>query len=312
MRGLSIFENGANLAEFLESNSPEHRLVCRMSQLSLARALSNQKNEEAFFKATLRTINSLLDEDNAEATWKRNKANWMKKLEGEVWQDVELFAETLSTKTYACKLASFPFDVDKNKYVKNKNIYYKLLLCILKDGGTTKRKRGASEEGRDASRVETALSKRVRTSPPSPPPGPAETQAAVSNPRTRIDSALSAIACVRNDTVLHSYLASASEINTQYLLPPAHHFMPGMWKTQIEGATDWYISMYCNRMWYTQDITVEQTLVLRPGEAWGISGKVRGPWHVVLFAGQADAICSIVVSHDHELLPFVAEIEDVH
>lgn len=311
MRGHSIFENGANLAEFLESNSPERRLVCRMSELRLARPLNKQKDEDTFFEATLRTVNSYLDEENAESSWERKKADWKEELEVEVWQDVELFAETFSTKAYACKLASFPFGVNKNKYIKNKNIYYKLMLYILKDGGTTKRKRDASEEEQDASQEEATLSKRARTSPSSPPPCPTETQVAATNQITRIDSALSVIARVRNDTVLHSYLASASEINTRW--PPlAHETMPGMWKTQIVGTTDWYISLYCNRMWYTQDIKVEQTINLPHEQAWSIWGKVRSPWQVLLLADHPDAICSIVVSQDHELLPFVADAKAIH
>ncbi|KAJ4329697.1 hypothetical protein N0V87_010648 [Didymella glomerata] len=126
-----------------------------MSELGLAQALNKQKNEDAFFEATLGTVNNFVNEENAEAFWEQKKADWKEKLEVEVWQDVELFAETFSTKTYACKLASFPFGINKNKYVKNRNIYYKLLLYILKDGGSTKRKRDAFEEERDASREET-------------------------------------------------------------------------------------------------------------------------------------------------------------
>ncbi|KAF3031167.1 hypothetical protein E8E11_000791 [Didymella keratinophila] len=310
MRGLSMFENGANLAEFFESNSPERRLVRRMSELSLAQALSKQKNEDAFFEATLRTIKNYLDEENAEAFWGRNKAVWKEKLEVEVWQDVELFAETFSTKTYACKLASFPFDVNKNKYVKNKNIYYKLMLYILKDGGTTKRKRDASQEGpdapqeeRDAFQEEAILSKRARTLPPQ---GPAETQTGVSNHTTQISSALGAINSVMNDAILESYLFADARIGT----PPtqlAHGTMPGMFKWQEPNTTDWWIGLYGNRKWFTTNDEDGQTLFKEASSIWQ---ETKGSWQVTLTPGLSDAFCVVRVSQDHELLPYVARLVD--
>ncbi|KAF3030370.1 hypothetical protein E8E12_000228 [Didymella heteroderae] len=303
----SVFETGADLAEIFgpDTDCPKHRFLCRMFELNGVQAKHNQKDEGAFFKTTLRTLSDFLDEENAEAFWERNKAAWKERLDPEVWRDAEMLAETFSTKTYACKLASFPFE---NRHFKNKNVYFKLILCILRDVGTTKRKRGAAQEGPDASQEERDAfqgeaipSKRACTLPPR---GPAETETAASNHTTQTSSAISAINSVMDDAILESYLFADARIGTPRTQLP-HSPMPGIFKWREPNSTDWWIGLYGNRRWFTHDDEDGQTLIKEASSIWQ---ETKSSWQVTLTPGLSDAFCTIRVSQNHELLPRVAAL----